>query len=57
MKSKSLLEKIETLEKQNKMLLEKSQHLNVELVNLKKAHEDEKKELNDKIKARDLKIE
>lgn len=39
------------------MLLEKSQHLNVELVNLKKLHEDEKKDLNDKIKTRDAKIE
>lgn len=55
--TKSLEEKIASLTEHNEKLLEKTQHLNIEITTLKKNFESEKAELKATIKTKDDKIE
>lgn len=56
-KVKSLEEKVTSLTQHNEKLIEKTQHLNVEITSMKKNMEDERKEFKDTIKQKDAKIE
>lgn len=55
--TKSLEEKVASLTDHNEKLLEKTQHLNVEITTMKKNFETERAELKQTIKTRDDKIE
>jgi regulator of replication initiation timing len=52
-----LEEKITSLTQHNEKLIEKTQHLNIEITTLKKNFEDERKDFNEKLKVKDAKIE